>query len=301
MEKRRMLKRTGLMPALAILIAATAAAPQDATAAVAPSIFDIQYTADPAGDSPLDGRIIDCAGGIVTHKFAGSRPRIVLYDPANPDGWGGIQVKDNTLPGDANHAFGNVQIGDWVSFTNVMVEEYRGTTFLQYDSATSPTFLVESPNNAMPAPITVSPDDIPAPTESPAEFWLVADHAPAPEKYESMIVRIQDVTVSEMDQGKALDNYALSNAAGSCWASDYMNEDRSGLEDYHSLVTVGQHFQGVSGIFEQYTKIRDTYAWDYYQVLTTSDDSLVVPEPASICLLLFGGAGLVLRRQRKQV
>jgi len=305
MKRRQAFGLKGLVLVLAAMLVVSAIAP-DSASADPTTIYDIQYTTDATGDSPLDGTTIaDFAGGIVIHKFAGSRPRLALYDPAHSDGWGGIQLKDWTAGGSyAKKAYENVQVGDWVSFTNVVVEEYRGGTFLQYDGATSPTYKVESTGNALPSPIVLTTADIAAPVENPAEFWLVANHAPSPEQYESMLVQVRDVTVSGMDQGKNLDNYVLSNTAGNCWASDYMNEDKSGLVDYHSLIAMNQHFESVTGIFEQYTKISSsnppTWAWDYYQLLTTSDDSLVVPEPASMGLLLLGGAGLMLRRRRKR-
>ena len=58
------------------------------------SIYDIQYTADPAGTSPYIGQTVDCTGGIVISKFAGGKPKVTLYDPAYADGWGGLAIKD---------------------------------------------------------------------------------------------------------------------------------------------------------------------------------------------------------------
>jgi len=92
------------------------------------SIFDIQYTADPNGQSPHNGSIIDCTGGIVTHKPPTGKPRLIIQDPADPEGWGAIQVKDLFNTG----IFADVDVGDWISLTNVLVEDNKGTTFLQY-------------------------------------------------------------------------------------------------------------------------------------------------------------------------
>ena len=60
------------------------------------SIFEIQYTTDVNGNSDLNGNIVDCLGGIVTHKRGGGRPRLVVQDPNYPDGWSAIQVKPST-------------------------------------------------------------------------------------------------------------------------------------------------------------------------------------------------------------
>ena len=58
------------------------------------SIYEIQYTTADDGTSPQHGKIVDCLGGIVVHKSSGSRTKLTLYDPANPDCWGGIMAKD---------------------------------------------------------------------------------------------------------------------------------------------------------------------------------------------------------------
>jgi hypothetical protein len=97
------------------------------------SIRALQYTEYPAGDSPYAGQTVDCAGGIVIHKYNSYRPRVILYDPTQPDGWGGIVVKDQI---GTPELFNHVAVGDWVSFTNVEVEEYRGNTVLTYNSGT---------------------------------------------------------------------------------------------------------------------------------------------------------------------
>jgi len=79
------------------------------------SIYEIQYTTDANGISPQNGNIVDCLGGIVTHKPPTGRPRLIIQDPNYPDGWGAIQVKDLYSTG----VFVDVNVGDWLSFTNV--------------------------------------------------------------------------------------------------------------------------------------------------------------------------------------
>jgi len=273
------------------------------------SIYDIQYTAAPAGDSPYNASILACDGGIVTHLFPGSRPRVILYDPAHPNEWGAIQVKDATGDATTSQFYSQVSIGDFVSLTGVYVEEYRGTTYLQYDpSAYGSSFSIDSTGNPVPAPILVSLAEISAPVEGPPGEWYVADHSA--EKYESMYLMIQDVTVTAMDLGKALDNYNLAGLAGgdviagladgNVWASDYMNVALPPGDLYMPEVALGAGFGSVSGVLEQYT--RTSNGWDYYQLLTTRSSDFgqreaAIPEPASVVLVLLGMAGL--RRARR--
>jgi hypothetical protein len=121
--------------------------------------------------------------------------------------------------------------------------------------------------------LMVSVADIPAPLYDPNDDgWYVENHAA--EKYESMRLLVRGVTVTEMDLGKAVDNYNLQDADdANCWASDYMNEEVE-PSDYHRFVSVGQHFCGVSGVFEQYTNY--STGWDYYQLLTLTSADLAI-------------------------
>lgn len=272
----------GLLPF--VLAAALLVSP---AAADSKSIYNIQYTTAADGASPEAGNIIACLGGIVTHKYPGSKPKLTLQDPANPDGWGAIQVKDWTA---ANDLFAAVAVGEWVSLANVEVEEYRGNTLLRYHADNSPSFAIDSSGNALPASRLVSLSEIAAPTEGPPGEWYVADHSA--EQYEAMRLTVENVTVTAMDLGKAVDNYALSATGQNCWASDYMNADRDSQEDYHARVGLGEQFPGVAGILEQYTKDN----WDYYQLLTRQTADFL-PEPALATILLAAGA-VLLRRPR---
>lgn len=274
--------RRAILFALIVVCGAAGVAPAEPL-----SIYDIQYTTDPGGASAQNGNLVDCLGGVVTHKSKETFPRLYLQDPAHPDGWGTIMVKDWTAS-----LLDNVAVGDWLSLTNVLVEEYRGNTSLNYDAANNPAYSIVSSANPVPAPKAVGLAEIAAPVETAPGYWMVADHGAEP--YEGMWLMIADVIVTAMDLGKADDNYNLHGAAGDAWATDYLNVDADYL--YDPSVSVGQHFNSVTGILEQYAKSGSTYGWDYYQLLTTSSADLVVPDPSTIALLSFGGVVLGLGR-----
>ena len=238
------------------------------------SIYEIQHTTDVNGMSPQHGNIVDCIGGIVTHIPPTGRPRLVLQDPNCSNGWGAIQAKDLFSTG----AFADVNVGDRVSFTNVLVEDSKGTTFLQYTKANDAGFTISSRDNPLPRPLTVAVDEIAAPIQG-TDAWLVADHTA--EKYEGMLIRVTNVKVADKEYGKAYDNYVLQSSDDPnlcCWVSDYMNDET--VEKYHPYVEIGRHFCGVVGILEQYTAEKDGIYYDYYQLLTTDTTAFVIDQTA---------------------
>jgi hypothetical protein len=241
------------------------------------SIYEIQYTTDANGISPQNGNIVDCMGGIVVHKIQGDRPRLVIQDPNQSHGWGAIQVKGWT-----SNAFDGITIGNWISLSNVMVEDYRGTTFLQYQSENDPNITIVSMNNPIPRPLVVTIDEISAPTEG-IDAWIVPDQTA--EKYESMLIKVINVHVSDAGYGKAFDNYALTSNNDpnfACWASDYINSDKEKGLIYHPIVEIYQNFCGVAGILEQYTGESDGIFYDYYQLLTTDTKVFTIEQIADL-------------------
>ena len=241
------------------------------------SIYEIQHTDDANGVSPQNGNVVDCLGGIVTHKQSGGRPRLVLQDPNDPAGWGAIQVK-----GWSSDAFDDVEVGDRIRLTNVLVEDFKGTTFLQYQSEYDSSLTVVDANNPLPRPVVVTVDEIAAPVEG-LDAWAVADHTA--EKYEAMLIKVIDVSVTDLGHGKAYDNYLLTSNDDpnlTCWGSDYMNTDKEKSLIYHPYVEIGQRFCGVTGILEQYTGDSEGIYYDYYQLLTRSSDDFVIDQIADL-------------------
>lgn len=246
------------------------------------SIYEIQYTTDPSGDSPLNGILInECYGGIVTCVFPGTRMRIVVQDPNYADGWGAIQVKDIDQMGYLD----NISVGDYVRIFNVTVEEFRGTTFLQMIAENKPSVIVVSSNNLISEPLVVDINEIAAPVYEPGSGgYFVADHSA--EKYESMLIRVGNVVVTDLNLGKESDNYVLQDYDNpgdpnfSCWASDYLNIDNPDLDTPHPFIKSGLKLCSVTGILEQYTRI--SHDWDYYQLLTTYTGDLKRYTPADI-------------------
>ena len=242
------------------------------------SIYEIQYTADANGTSPQHGNIVDCLGGIVTHKPPTGRPRLIVQDPNYPDGWGAIQVKDLFSAG----VFMDVNIGDWVSFTNLEVEDNRGTTFLQYIEDNNAGFTIVSTNNPLPKPLVVTIDEIAAPVEG-LDSWLVSDYSA--EKYEAMLIKVINVNVKDTGYGKAYDNYILASNADpnlTCWASDYMNTGKDKGQIYHPKIEPGRNFCGVTGVLEQYTGEQEGIFYNYYQLLTTSTADYTIEQIADL-------------------
>ena len=262
-------KRTASVGLVAVLLAALALP----VAAQPLTIYEIQSNTSDGDASSYNGQVVDCVGGICVGKYPGfsasSPRRLILQDPNYPNAWGAIQVKDWISPYDM---YTDVEIGDWVEMTNMLVEEKRGTTFLYRQTEHNPGFSVTSQGNPLPPPTVVLASDIPAPVYDPGgDTWLVENHDA--EQFESMRLAVRHITVSALDLGSKVDNYELEDSQeNGCWAADYMNDDLLDGEKYHPLVGLGQHFCVVGGVLEQYTNLGDGY--DYYQLVTQASYDL---------------------------
>ena len=244
------------------------------------SIYEIQYTENEDGSSYYDQQYVNCIGGIVIHKYLGSRHRLVLYDPNNWDGWGGISVKGdyNTNP----MPFDDVQLGDWIYLDDVLVDESgksRGNTDLIFKDISSYSTL--SIGNSLPEPLVVDVNDIAVVYDPIQETCYVTDHRA--EKYEAMYIQVRVVTIGDVNVGSHQDNYFLNKIDDPniyCWAADYMNIDNPDPNTPHPIVESGLELCSVSGILEQYTKLSD--GWDYYQLLTTKEEDFQIEQMADL-------------------
>ena len=249
------------------------------------TIYNVQYTTDPSGESPYYNQFHNVTGGVVTHIREGSWPRIYLQDPEQMDGWGAIYVLD------VEHELGGIQVGDWVNFTDLHVNEKRGTTYLDYEAtAFNPSlgFEIVSHDNPVPEPITLTAADLP--------IHPAPDNHLLTEPYESMLATLEDLTVGALGFGKADDNYELWQGDEVAWGTDYFTAP-SYDPFYHPAIQPGAFLESITGIVEQYTKDPDQPdGWDYYQLCTRGAYD-IVPEPSTVALVL-GGLVLAGRRRR---
>lgn len=128
------------------------------------TIYDIQYTADPGGDSPLVGQSVTVTG-IVTANGASGAGSLFIQDAGTA--WSGIQVYGTGV--------GTAAIGDEVTVTGPVVEYFNQT---EIDLTVSGSFsIVSSGNPAYAVPVVTV-----------AEAFG--------ESYESMVVRVEGVTAT---------------------------------------------------------------------------------------------------------
>jgi len=128
------------------------------------SIYDLQYTTDPNGESPLKGQIVTTEG-VVTAVFDAG---YFIQDPAFSS-WSGLWVYDSVhIP----------YIADALRLTGT-VAEYNGLTEL----GTITGYEVLASAQPLPNPVILQT------VEVPQEHW------------ESMLVRVESVTVTDEDLG----------------------------------------------------------------------------------------------------
>jgi len=210
------------------------------------TIHDLQFsTAAQDWKSPYEGQVVSLTGGVVTHTIGF---RITLQDPAAGDAWAGIEIRayENEAP------LGVVRVGDQVDFHDLLVEEFRGGTVPQFK--TYSTFEIVSRDNTLPAPVRVALADVAYPPDR--------EHC---ERYEGMLVTVENVRVGGMDLGKAEDNYELSDGSHTVWASDYYNIDLAVPPFPKYYVARGERYAQITGIFQEYAHPDE--GWDYYQIL----------------------------------
>jgi predicted extracellular nuclease len=194
------------------------------------SIYDIQYTTDPSGDSPLLGSTVTVTG-IVTAEHRGdvranggiSGSYFHMQDASAP--WSGIQV---LYSGDY------AAEGDSITVTGTVGEYFGNTEIIDVTS-----YILHSSQNEVPAPLEVTTVD--------------ADSA---EAYEGCLVRVSDVTVTEVE----LDQYhefRVSDGSGDVRIDTHA--------EFFYRAVLGDMLKSVTGVvmysFNEY-QILPRLAWD---------------------------------------
>jgi len=150
------------------------------------SIYDIQYTSDPLGDSPFMDQADVTTEGIVTALF---QYGYFIEDPAG-GAWNGLWVHDTV---------NSPSLGDRVRLTGTVLEYYNLT---ELDTLTG--YEIISSGNPLPAPV------------------LVTTAAANDEQYESVLLRVENVLVTAEEDGN--EEWAVDDGSGTL-AVDNLGSD----------------------------------------------------------------------------
>lgn len=151
------------------------------------SIYDIQYTTNPSGDSPYNGQQVKTSG-IVTAVDAFStsgEPQNIYYLQDGSGPWRGIYVYDFV---DNNNI---VAVGDQVEFTATVTEYFNLT---ELTSITG--FSIIASGQPLPAPVVINTGDL------------------SSEALESVLVRVEGATCTEAPSGANFGKYKVDDGSG---------------------------------------------------------------------------------------
>ena len=146
------------------------------------TIYEIQYTTDPSGDSPFEDQIVTVTGIVTaTGYYASYNDRFFISEPEG-GAWNGIYIF---------HSDEGIQIGDEVEVTGTVTEYYN---FTEINYA---TVSVISSGNPVPSPVEITTNDLA--TE---------------EMYESVLVKINNITVAQSYDGYG--QWYVDDGSGQC-------------------------------------------------------------------------------------
>ena len=182
-------------------------------------IYDIQYTADPSGDSPYKDQVVTTEGIVTLVLYDG----YFIEDPAG-GAWSGLYVYDSSGP----------MPGDHVRLTGTLVEYYNLTELKDLAE-----FVVESSGNAMPGPDVVATGSV------------------AQEQWESVLVRVENVTVTDGDLGYG--EWFVDDGSG-----DVRLDDKG---SYTYTPTTGDELTAVIGPLD--------YGFGAFKILPRDDNDIV--------------------------
>ncbi len=188
------------------------------------AIYDIQYTTDSSGDSPLNGQTVTISG-IVTAEFWGSSSNRYLYVQDAEGPWNGVVCfeYDGWDLFDFSSSAGTVHSvaeGDSVTITGT-VEEYYNLTEL----ASITSVIVHGPAVNMISPAVVTPGQI-------------MTGGSETEAYEGCLVEIDNVTVDNADLNNG--EWSVTDGTNSVRVDD--------IWDYYYFPESGQALAEVVGV-----------------------------------------------------
>ena len=148
------------------------------------AIHDIQYTTDSSGDSPLNGQTVTISGIVTTEFWGGGNSHLYVQD--DEGGWNGIIVYqsggwDTFDFSSTTGIVHSVAEGDSVTLTGTVNEYYGLTQIIDVSE-----FIIHGHASVMIEPTLVTPTQV------------MTDGADA-EKFESCLIAVQDVAVSNPD------------------------------------------------------------------------------------------------------
>ena len=148
------------------------------------AIYDIQYTTDSSGDSPLNGQTVTISGIVTTEFWGGGNSHLYVQD--DEGGWNGIIVYqsggwDTFDFSSSTGIVHSVAEGDSVTLTGTVNEYYELTQIIDVTG-----FMIHGNAAVMIEPTLVTPTQV------------MTDGADA-EKFESCLIAVQDVHVGDPD------------------------------------------------------------------------------------------------------
>ncbi|MDP3113832.1 MAG: hypothetical protein Q8M98_03555 [Candidatus Cloacimonadaceae bacterium] len=182
--------------------------------------YDVQYTTAASGNSPMIDQIVTVQGIVVAQKFytgtSATNYGFIISDPAGGP-WSGLLVFTNQY---------HPQRGDLVQVTGKIVEYFNLTEM-------SPTtgYQVLSQGNPLPQPSVIKTSQ------------LIS--AATAEQWESVLVRVQDVTVTSTPNSYS--EFNVNDGSGACQVDDQCFP-RTGFS--WPPINVGQSWSRIQGVVD---------------------------------------------------
>ena len=201
------------------------------------SIYDIQYTEDPSGDSPYVGQVVSTTGIVTAMEYKGYKDNFFISMPEG-GAWKGVLIYmaiDTTFV-----------LGDEVEVVGT-VEEYYGLTEISGYNTPIVSVTLLSSGNPIPAPVVITTAEL-----------------ASSEEYESVLVEINDVVVTQAPSEYG-EWYVTDISATPCQMDDnffYLDNVIPPI-----VIGVGDEWAILRGIV--------TYAYDEYEMSPRTPEDMI--------------------------